>query len=131
MSQHNKSFLQKLQQGDFGLPKTFWVYWVLPNVALNFFTEKFFYWAVSLRGLLTIIVVATYATCFLVYNLVAIVGIWQSAKKHSGAKLWAILAKLSVASCISLAIFSSCLGNLPISFSFSKQDIVAIFHKAV
>lgn len=88
------SLLKELWRGDVPLVKTYWIYGVgvslLLNVALLALTSMLSSVpAVSLPlfvlGILSIL-----------YTLFIAVGIWRSASKYQGNKVWAVLAKIMV-----------------------------------
>jgi hypothetical protein len=81
----NKSFFIKLKDGDFGLAKTYWLYGVVVNLILSIPT-----YVVSNLSLLIVLTIIG-----LIYGVIVLIGIWNSASRYEGLKLWAILAKLA------------------------------------
>jgi hypothetical protein len=83
-------FITKLWRGEYSLVKTYWVFNVLiGNVVLGniiSFIDPIKNAYVFLAGL----------GLYLLYMLLAIVGLWRSASLYKGNELWKILAKISV-----------------------------------
>jgi len=74
-----------LKDGDFGLAKTYWLFGVLGN------------FLIGLPGnlLTNLVPIAIYSVFSLAYGVTVLLGIWNSANRYTGFKLWAILAKLA------------------------------------
>jgi hypothetical protein len=74
-----------LKDGDFGLAKTYWLFGVLGNFLL------------SLPGylLIELVPIVIYTLFTLAYGVIVLLGIWNSASRYTGFKLWSILAKLA------------------------------------
>jgi hypothetical protein len=86
MSQElDKSFFIRLKDGDFGLAKTYWLYGVVVNLILSIPT-----YLVSNLSLLILFTIIG-----LIYGVLVLIGIWNSASRYEGLKLWAILARLA------------------------------------
>ena len=85
-----KGFFGKLSNGDFGLAKTYWLYWVLVGFVWNFAFQL-------IESPVLIIVVALAA---MAYQVVVIIGTWRAAEKYEGSKFWAVLAKIVVVLCV-------------------------------
>jgi hypothetical protein len=83
------AFLLKLAQGDYGLPKTYWLFGVLGNLLFIFPTMLFA--AAESMPLLFLTLIA-----HLAYSLIVAVGTWRASDKYLGPKAWAILAKIFV-----------------------------------
>lgn len=89
VSSESDGFFSKLISGDYGLPKTYWLFGVLGNlmfivpIALAAATKS-----------MPILVLALLAS--VVYSLIVAVGIWRAADKYLGQKVWAVLAKIAV-----------------------------------
>ena len=79
-----EGFLNNLSRGNYGLAKTYWLYGVflgsILGIPLNFITAK--------GGLILYFFVCS------IYEISLLLGIWRSADKYLGFKVWAILAKL-------------------------------------
>ena len=79
------SWPEKFLNGDFGLAKTYWLFYFIPNGLLNFLTRKVpneqFY---LIYGL------------FSIYLLPVMLGIWRAADRYEGSKIWSFLAKFTV-----------------------------------
>jgi hypothetical protein len=82
-------FVAKLWKGNFGLAMTYWVYGVLGGIV----------WSVSILALNAEKESDLEKFIFFLmgaYYFVIYVGIWQSANKFTGSKVWAVLAKFVV-----------------------------------
>lgn len=82
-----KSFFEKISSGDFGLAKTYWMYWVL----------------VLLMAVNTLMIIRpTTATLVIValahvaYLVPVVMGIWRAVNQCEGEKTLAVLAMISV-----------------------------------
>ena len=84
-----KGFIKQLIDGDFGLAKTYWLYGVLGSIAMNLLLMF-----PILSGSLVLIVVAMLAS--IAYAIVVLTGIWNSASRYTGSKIWSVLAKIIV-----------------------------------
>ena len=84
-----KGFIKQLIDGDFGLAKTYWLYFVLGGNLL---------WLLLMFPISSssfeLIVVSTLAA--IAYDIVVLTGIWNSASRHTGSKIWSVLAKIIV-----------------------------------
>ena len=74
-----------LKDGDFGLAKTYWLFGVLGNLILT----------LPMDGIDNFTPFAIYSLLCLAYSVTVLLGIWNSANRYTGFKLWAILAKLA------------------------------------
>ncbi len=83
------SFFKKLTNGDFGLPKTYWLFGVLGG--LLFIIPFALAAAAESLGALIFVLLAS-----VIYSLIVAVGIWRASDKYQGAKVWAVLAKIAV-----------------------------------
>lgn len=82
-----KSFFVKISSGDFGLAKTYWMYWVLVLLmAVN----------------ITMIIMPTTAALVIValahvaYLIPVVIGIWRAVNQCEGEKTLTVLAMSSV-----------------------------------
>ncbi len=79
------SWPEKFLNGDFGLAKTFWLFYFIPNGLLNFLTRKVpneqYDWIYGL---------------FSIYLLPVMLGIWRAADRYEGSKIWSFLAKFTI-----------------------------------
>lgn len=79
-----KSFFMKISSGDFGLAKTYWLYWALILPPVN----------------AAMVIVPTTATLVIValanaaYLIPALIGVWRAANRCEGRKIWAVLAMI-------------------------------------
>jgi hypothetical protein len=80
-----KSGIERLLDGDIPLVRMFWLYSVGVTVAFNLSAQAVRDLS-ALAG--TIIGIA-----YLVYQLPALIGLWQSSEKYTGSLLWRGLAK--------------------------------------
>ena len=84
-----KSFIKQLIDGDFGLAKTYWLYFILGGMAINLLL--FFPMSSSSFGLIVVSMLAA-----IVYVIVVLTGVWNSASRYTGSKIWSVLAKIIV-----------------------------------
>ena len=103
--------LSRLWRGEYPLWKTFWLFSVLVNFCLVMFFAYFDYLTVAMplwfarmaRSIIDVIGVSAWVGFFVVlaglvfiYSFVVLVGLWRSASKYTGPKVWAVLAKVIV-----------------------------------
>ncbi|MDO6536245.1 hypothetical protein [Alteromonas stellipolaris] len=88
-SPESRGFFSKLTQGDYGLPKTYWLFGVLGNLLFIFPIAL-----ATAAGSISIMVLALIAC--VVYSIVVAGSIWRASDKYLGPKVWAVLAKLAV-----------------------------------
>ena len=84
-----KGFIKQLIDGDFGLAKTYWLYFVLGSNLL--WLLLMFPISSSSFGLIVVSMLAAIA-----YDIVVLTGIWNSASRYTGSKIWSVLAKIIV-----------------------------------
>ena len=79
------SWPEKFLNGDFGLAKTYWLFYFIPNGLLNFLTRKVpneqFDWIYGLYS---------------IFLIPVMLGIWRAADRYEGSKIWSFLAKFTV-----------------------------------
>ena len=85
----SKGFIKQLIEGDFGLAKTYWLYFILGGMAVNLL----FMLPISSSSL-GLIVVFTLAS--IAYAIIVLTGVWNSASRYTGSKIWSVLAKIIV-----------------------------------
>ena len=85
----DKGFIKQLIDGDFGLAKTYWLYFILGGMAINLLL--FFPMSSSSLGLIVVSMLAA-----IVYAIVVLTGVWNSASRYIGSKIWSVLAKIIV-----------------------------------
>lgn len=83
----SRNWFGKLVNGDFGLPKTYWLYGVLAALVANIILRL-----VSSYALLYWAIFATYV----VYIVAVFGGIWRAADQYQGPAILAGLAKVAV-----------------------------------
>ena len=84
-----KGFIKQLIDGDFGLAKTYWLYFVLGSNLL--WLLLMFPISSSSFGLMVVSTLAAIA-----YDIVVFTGIWNAASRYTGSKIWSVLAKIIV-----------------------------------
>jgi len=84
-----KGFIKQLIDGDFGLAKTYWLYFVLGSNLL--WLLLMFPISSSSLGLIVVSMLAGIS-----YDIVVLTGIWNSASRYTGSKIWSVLAKIIV-----------------------------------
>lgn len=89
-SEANAGFFKKLLNGEFGLAKTFWLFWLLVGIV----------WGVVLaivEGVFPLPLLWLYTVSYLVYlvyQVLVMIGLWRAANKYKGWKVWAVLAQI-------------------------------------
>lgn len=78
------NFFKKLRNGDFGLFKTYWLYGVGVGVVANIIGGQI----TSNFGL------GTFGVIYSLYGTQTALGLWRSAKKYQGRKLWAVFGRI-------------------------------------
>ena len=84
-----KGFIKQLIEGDFGLAKTYWLYFVLGGIAVNLLLMIPI--SSSSLGLIVVFTLASIA-----YAIIVLTGVWNSASRYTGSKIWSVLAKIIV-----------------------------------
>jgi hypothetical protein len=83
--------VHRLWRGEVGLASTYWLYGVVLNgIVLGVIGGT----VVGLTGVLVLVVV--YVAFSLAVSVFMAVAIWRSAGNYTGAKLWAVLARVAV-----------------------------------
>jgi hypothetical protein len=95
--------LRRLWNGDLPLAQAFWNWAVVGGILVNVPTSILFL-ALIMGNRIAAAFVVGYAVS-LPYNIVAAVGVWRSAGRYEGERLWADLARIvTVAGMILLSI---------------------------
>ena len=94
----DKGFIKQLIDGDFGLAKTYWLYFVLGGIAVNLLLMIPI--SSSSLGLIVVSMLAAIA-----YYIVVLTGIWNSASRYTGSKIWSVLAKIIVGANSAFLVF--------------------------
>ncbi len=94
-----KGFIKQLIDGDFGLAKTYWLYFVLGGIAVNLLLMIPI--SSSSLGLIVVSMLAA-----IVYVIVVLTGVWNSASRYTGSKIWSVLAKIIVGANAVFLVFS-------------------------
>lgn len=79
-------FLSRLAKGEYGLVKTYWIYGILVGLIVN--AIAFFVGNEYLN------VIGAIMLTYGVYSIFCLIGIWSSASKWKGNKIWSALAKI-------------------------------------
>ena len=95
----DKGFIKQLIDGDFGLAKTYWLYFVLGSNLL--WLLLMFPISSSSLGLIVVSMLAA-----IVYAIVVLTGVWNSASRYTGSKIWSVLAKIIVGANAIFLVFS-------------------------
>ena len=96
-NENNKSsFISRLWKGDIPLVRTFWIFWVIPPIAFPFIQGLLTFTLGPLLGALFLLIWFAFSLSFAVYQIICTKGLWSSATKYNGKKIWAIGAKLFV-----------------------------------
>lgn len=84
--------LKKLWRGEVALAKAFWTWAVLGGLLVNGATTLLFL-ALTVRDLPILALIVGYVLS-VPYNLLAMVGVWRAADRHSGDRAWAETARV-------------------------------------
>lgn len=103
------TILRKLYEGEYSLSKSYWLFGnVVPFLLFALMLGIIFGFSSSnpltkLRmldfkpeGYVALMATIFLSIITLIYIFISTVGVWRSATKHSGRKLWAILAKITI-----------------------------------
>jgi hypothetical protein len=82
------NILTRLWDGDLSLAVTFWIWIFSANIICN---ALFFYILITFESKILAQLIFLPAA---IYFVVAYVGLWRSANKYKGRKIWASLARL-------------------------------------
>lgn len=80
-----KGFFVKLLNGDYGLAKTYWLYGVMVGIVVSIIMNA------STSNDFKVAITVPYVT----YCVPVIMGLWNSANKYQGPKVWAVMGKVS------------------------------------
>ena len=87
----------KLISGEFGLPKTYWLFNVVFGNVIGLILESLL---VQMESSAVAILYPTWG----VYSVIVWIGIWRAANAYNGWRGWAILAKISVVVGVALTV---------------------------
>ena len=82
------NFLTDLKDGDYGLAKTYWLFGVIGNILISFLIIPI----LSISKVLLIIGLIV----IVIYTIIVLIGIWNSASNYRGSNFWSLLAKIAV-----------------------------------
>jgi len=77
-------FLTRLSRGDHGLARTYWLFGVFGGFVANLIFS-----IIPSPGFLAMALLV-----YTIYQIPVFMGIWRSATRYTGHKVWAILAKM-------------------------------------
>lgn len=82
-TEYSGGFFTKLSRGNYGLAETYWLYGVLVGVIVNIVFS-----ILKSPGIIALAFLG-----YIAYEIPVIMGIWRSATKYTGPRIWAVLAK--------------------------------------
>lgn len=93
VEEKSPGFLRKLARGDFGLPRTYWLFNVLAGLVVSALVG-----AVESAGAQPAASLAAVAIwlAYVPYQFLVLVGVWRAAGAYSGSTLWSVLARVAV-----------------------------------
>lgn len=106
------SFIKRLMFGDYGLYKTYWIFGYLVGAVATPII-----YLIESDSRLQLLTFAHFIYQFIVY-----IGIWNSANKYKGLRLWVVLAKTTSVLGILFRLVN--LFNIGKYFNFSIVDII-------
>ena len=87
--------IRRIWCGDIALPRVFWIYGIVGAVTAKLFLNFAFY-LLALSGFVSILyLIIILSVLAVAYQVLVSVGIWHSAGRYPGAKLWVVLARLT------------------------------------
>jgi len=86
-----KGFFKKLQDGDYGLAKTYWLYGIVVSIVGNVL-QRTILAAMGKDGILLAFIIELIFVIY--YVFFQLPGLWRSAKKYQGPKVWAVSAQI-------------------------------------
>ena len=86
-------YIKHIWNGNGSLPFTYWVIYIIGAFILNVLDIALDNSGVYDSDLSVALVFVVFAFGYFIY---AVVSVWRSSNKYEGAKVWAVLAKLSV-----------------------------------
>ena len=89
-------FLRRLGRGHFGLSQTYWLGWVLSDIAWLIPVAIVALIAQFVGTVVTTFALAVLAALYLAYNVLVMVGVWRAADAYRGWRGWAVSAKFNV-----------------------------------
>ena len=102
---NSSSFISQLWRGDIPLVKTFWLFWLLPAVTFPIFQELLTFTIAPVFGILYVFIHITLSIGFTIYQIICIKGLWSSATRYEGKKVWAIATKTFIIIGITLTVY--------------------------
>jgi hypothetical protein len=102
------SFISRLYKGEYSLAKSYWLFGnVIPAILFMIIFGLIFLTSNDPLGklvnqdfvpesLMVSIVVLILSLITLVYIFISVIGIWRSAQKYNGKKIWSLLAKITI-----------------------------------
>ena len=86
---NDSNFFSRLMKGDYGLPKTYWIFGVLVG----------FLYRIVVTLTLTLESLGVFSLIYLAgcgYFTVVFIGVWRASERYKGPVIWAGLAKVAV-----------------------------------
>lgn len=91
-----RSFISKLWKGDIPLVKTFWLFWLLPAIAFPIVQSLLSFVLAPILGILFWVIFFILSITFSIYQIISVKGLWSSATKYEGKKIWSVATKLFI-----------------------------------
>lgn len=108
INKENKSYFNKLINGEIGLSITFWIWFIFISIIISTFTDFGFsnYEQAQRTQSDTFFALFIYALT-VVYTIFIFTVVIRSANKYNGSKIWSFLAKTAVTVNLFIALFST------------------------
>jgi hypothetical protein len=87
------SFISNLWKGNIPLIKTFWLLWLLPAILFPILLNLFVFAVAPFLGVLYLVLYFVLGAAFAIYQIICIKGLWSSATRYQGKKLWSYATK--------------------------------------
>lgn len=93
--------IKKLWQGEYGLAKTFWLYWFVPTIILGWFATSTIFRLLVIKTIGVSVALSTVLAFgvpigITVFHVFMSIASWNTSRKYIGNKVWPVLTKVYV-----------------------------------
>lgn len=100
-TQAKKPFLRRLINGELGLAKTFWIFYIIIGFLIGIIITIFGEYLVA-KNLLIFVAVPQ-----VIYGLIILLALFRASKLYQGPKIWVILMWITIAIGLFFSIITS------------------------
>ena len=119
-SASNSGLVVRIWSGEIPLPQMFWLYGVAALVAITVVVQ-FAFFRLAMAGLGGIFFIGmVVAVLSATYQFLVSIGVWRSAGRYTGAKVWGVLAR--VMACLSLLMLLAGLAQTGYLLTLNTHD---------